>query len=215
MFDWAAHRGKFAKIGAGRGTKLATPLVHLVHDPSDSDPTIVGKRDRVLSVDEITAILPLLTYPAPAALQREEIAAEDDYGPIATKFLFLTLARVGEVSAARWKEFNFRNGVWTRQVKDTRGEGMPRIVELPLSKTALDLLKSLPGYKTRDPEAYVFPNSAGGFQGNWDRISKLIQKVSGTKDWTRHDIRRTGATLLKELEVAIQPSTPSWRIRTG
>jgi len=204
VLDWAAHRGRFAKIGAGRLVKLAAPSVHLVHDPSDNDPTIRGKRDRVLSVDEITAIFPLLTYPAPVALRRENIAREDDYGPVATRFLFLTLARVGEVSAARWRDFNFRNGVWTRQVKDTRGEGTMRTDELPLSKAALDLLKSLPGFAARDPDAYVFPNSSGGFQGNWDRISKAIQKASGTSDWTRHDIRRTGATLLEELEVAIQ-----------
>lgn len=89
--DWAAQRGKFAKIGAGRKRRVNTPIVRLVHDPSTDDPTITRKRTRVLSVGELAAILPLLTYPAHPRLRRYGIAPEQDYGPIAVKFVFLTL----------------------------------------------------------------------------------------------------------------------------
>lgn len=203
VFDWASHRGKkFRKIGAGRERVLTTPVVRLVQDPSVDDPSITGIRERVLTVQEIVAILPLLTFPAHPRLRRRNLLLAKDYGPIAMKFLFLTLARREEVSTARWRDFDFSNGVWTKSnVKAT--DGVPRIQSLPLSKAALDLLKSLPGYGG-NPSAYVFPNRAGGPLDNWGRTTSAIQTASGTADWTRHDGRRTSSTLLEELGVAVQ-----------
>ncbi len=34
---------------------------------------------------------------------------------------------------------------------------------------------------------------------NWDRETRAIQIASGTNGWTRHDLRRTGATMLGEM----------------
>lgn len=204
VLDWAAHRGKFTKIGAGRKHRLTTPLVRLVHDPATDDPTITGKRERVLSVKELVAILPLLTFPAHPNLRRRSISLTKDYGPIAMKFLFLTLARREEVSTARWKDFDFINGVWHKPDTKTNDGQTIRGQSLPLSKAALELLKGLPAYGNADPSAIVFPNRDGGIQDNWQRTTDKIQKVSNTCDWTRHDIRRTGSTLLKELGVPIE-----------
>lgn len=202
VFDWAAHRNKFAKLGAGRERKISAPNVRLVHDPAKSDNTITGKRERVLTQNELCAILPLLTYPAPKQLRRRNILPQKDYGPIALKFAFLTMARIGEIESARWRDVDFQNGVWTRKVKAT--EGGARTDELPLSNAALDLLRDLPGFALKNDDAYIFPNRDGGKQANWDRISKTIFAISGTSGWTRHDIRRTGATFLSELGVAVQ-----------
>lgn len=202
--DWASHRGKFTKIGAGRKPALQTPVVRDVHDPSTDDPTITGKRERVLSVVELVAILPLLTYPAHLTLRRRNMLPKNDYGPVAMKFLFLTLARREEVSTACWVHFDFINGVWNKPDTKTKAGEIIRAQSLPLSRAALDLLKSLPGYGHAKSTDYVFPNRDGGIQDNWQRISEVVQKASGTSDWTRHDIRRTGSTLLEELGVAIQ-----------
>lgn len=202
--DWASHRGKFKKIGAGRKPALRTPVVRDVHDPSTDDPTITGKRERVLSVVELVAILPLLTYPAHPKLRRRNMLPKNDYGPIAMKFLFLTVARREEVSTARWKDFDFVNGVWHKPDTKTKAGEIIRGQSLPLSKAALDLLKGLPGYSAAQPSDFVFPNRDGGVQDNWQRISGVIQEASGTSDWTRHDVRRTGSTLMRELGVAIE-----------
>jgi integrase len=204
VLDWAAHRGKFTKIGGGRKHRLTTPVVRRVHDPSTDDPTITGKRERVLSVVELVAILPLLTYPAHPMLRRRNMLPKRDYGPIAMKFLFLTVARREEVSTARWEDFDFTNGVWNKPDTKTKAGEIIRGQSLPLSRAALDLLKSLPNYGNADPSDYVFPNRDGGVQHNWQRVSALVQKASGTADWTRHDIRRTASTLLEELGIAIQ-----------
>ncbi|MGP6089501.1 tyrosine-type recombinase/integrase [Antarctobacter jejuensis] len=204
VLDWAAHRGrKFGKIGAGRATRLDAAELRRVHDPASDDPTITGKRQRVLSVEEIAVILPLLQYPAPEKIRRRNILPKNDFGPAAMRFLLLTLARREEVASARWGDIDFANGVWVKhEVKDTTGKR--RSQRLPLSNAALELLRSLPGYMKRDGEAFVFPNRNGGKLDNWNRIAEQIQKGSKTSGWTRHDLRRTGATLLEELQVPVQ-----------
>lgn len=204
VMDWAAHRGaRHGKIGAGRFARLDVAELRRIHDPATTDPTIQGKRDRVLSVEEIAAIYPLLKYPAPQAIARAKVPADLDYGPIAMRFLLLTLARREEVASAKWADFDFKNGVWIKpDVKDTTGQG--RSQRLPLSIAALDLLKCLPAYQNRRPGAFVFPNRDGGKLDNWNRIAAQVQKGSKTTDWTRHDLRRTGSTLLEELQVPVQ-----------
>lgn len=204
VLEWAAHRGtKYRKIGAGRENRLDVADLSRVNDPAIDDPTIKGKRERVLSVEEIAAIFPLLQYPAPQKIRRRNMLPKNDYGPVAMRFLLLTLARREEVAAARWKDFDFINGAWIKhEVKDTTGE--ERDQRLPLSIAALDLLKQLPGYSTGAEDDFVFPNRDGGKLDNWNRIAKQVQEGSKTSNWTRHDLRRTGATLLKELRVPIQ-----------
>ncbi|WP_170449185.1 tyrosine-type recombinase/integrase [Ruegeria arenilitoris] len=204
VLDWAAHRGsKFSKIGAGRTTRLTVAELRRIHDPASDDPTIKGKRERVLNAEEIAAIVPLLQYPAPEKIRRRNMLPKNDFGPAAMRFLLLTLARREEVANARWQDIDFLNGVWVKpEVKDTSGGG--RSQRLPLSQAALDLLKSLPGHRKKDGSAFVFPNRDGGKIDNWNRIADQIQKGSNTSGWTRHDLRRTGATLLEELLVPIQ-----------
>jgi integrase len=50
--------------------------------------------------------------------------------------------------------------------------------------------------------ALVFINARGGKLDNWDRWSKKIFERTGTSGWTRHDLRRTCATLAGELDAA-------------
>lgn len=117
VLDWASHRGRFRKDGAGRDTKLDLADLALIQDPSIDDPTLEGKRERVLSEDELVAVIPLLVYPAPAGL-RSALAPQDDYGPVAFLFLFLTLARRDEVAEARRKDFDLRARTWTKKGED-------------------------------------------------------------------------------------------------
>lgn len=116
VFDWAAHRGRFTKENAGRASKLDLPDLGNIVDPSIDDPTLEGKRERVLSQDELVSVLPLLVYPAPPGL-RSGLDPREDYGPVAFRFLFLTLSRREEVVEARRKDFDLQNCTWTKKVK--------------------------------------------------------------------------------------------------
>jgi integrase len=65
-----------------------------------------------------------------------------------------------------------------------------------LSRQAIALLR---GQGPGDADELVFRTLAGSPIGNWDRETKSLQEASGTEGWTRHDLRRTGATMLGEM----------------
>lgn len=160
-------------------------------------PATVRRRDRVLSRDELARLLPVLRK-------------SDRPYAAAMSFMLLTLARREEVCSATWGDINLEAKTWTiRQTKN----GQPHVV--PLSRQAVALLSG------RRPEgagaaALVFATEPNGRAGNattaradraklsgrlanWDRETKAIMEDSETTDWTRHDLRRTGATLLGEM----------------
>lgn len=203
VLDWASGRKPFHKIGAGRTERLDLPDLNDTHDPAADDPTITKVRTVLLDERELSAVLPLLVFPAPDCL-RMSTPLDQDLRPIAMRFLLLTAARLGEMVQMRWRDVSFVSDIWHKpQVKATRGAA--RGQSLPLSRAAIELLKSLPGYGRAAPDDLVFPNSRGGTLGNWQRINAAIARESGTSGWHRHDLRRSAATLMEVLEVA--PST--------
>ena len=132
---------------------------------------------------------------------------EGHHGPAARMMLW-TAARLDEVCSATWDEFDLPAGTWTITAgrrKDTRSRTRKKQVPaqphvIPLPRQAISMLGPMREGKT--PGALVFPNAHGGKLDNWDRWSKSIFKRTGTSGWTRHDLRRTCATLAAELNVA-------------
>jgi integrase len=126
----------------------------------------------------------------------------------AAKLMLWTAARLDEVCSATWNEFDLDTGLWTVAAgrrKDTRSRtrrkqvpAQPHVIHLP--RQAISMLVKMREGKT--PDQLVFPNSLGGKLDNGDRWSKSIFKHTGTRGWTRHDLRRTCATLAAELNVA-------------
>ena len=202
VFDWCAGRKRFSKIGAGRPSLLDVVDVGNTFDPSADDPLITGMRDRVLDEEELAAVLPLLTLPLP-----EVISDEPERGILAHRFILLTAARLAEVTKLRWCDLDLENGIWLKAAtKDTRRKAgaAPRRQSLPLSVAAVTLLCRLKELQDVGPDDYVFANSADGPEQNWDRITSRIQEASGTGAWTRHDLRRTSATILDNLGVPLE-----------
>lgn len=107
------------------------------------------------------------------------------------RFMLLTLCRREEACSARWRDLDRGTGIWT--IPETKN-GQPHAV--PLSHQAIGLLQSIEGAK---PDALIFTTATGGALSNWDRTTKRLQRESGTAGWTRHDLRRTGATMLGEM----------------
>lgn len=196
-FDWAAHRGnRFQKLGAGRATRLELPDLAKIHDPAINDPLLEGERDRVLLPRELENVMQELKIGA--VDENDHFAV--DLRPIAHLFILLTLSRRSEVENARWEDIDFDLLTWTKSVKSLKG---PRKVTHPLSDAAADVLRSLPRYAFRQGDEYIFPNRNGGPLDNWPRSTEAIQNSSGTSDWTRHDLRRSSATILEKMGVAV------------
>lgn len=161
----------------------ATGRDMIVVNPCDGlkSPGRTTERDRVLSNEEIVAIWNA-TFELPAP-----------FGAMYRMF-FLTGQRRSEVATMQWHEI--AAGVWTiprEKVKKDRPHAVP------LSKTALATLESLPKY---GPEAYVFSTTEGDRpSSNFNKVKQELDRLSGTGGWTIHDIRRTVRTKLAELGI--------------
>ncbi|MCL3881899.1 integrase family protein [Marivita sp. GX14005] len=200
MFDWAAHRNKFKQIGLGRRPKLDVVDVRQTYDPSVEDHSITGERDRALDHLELARVLPLLVWPAPECLAMKA-RPELNVRPIALRFLLLTAARLSELVDMRWGDFKEEVGIWHKPYVKTIS-GPPKQQNLPLSNAAIELLRGLPNFETRQRDDLVFPNDEGGRLGNWQRITGAVHRESATSDWHRHDLRRTAATIMKILGIS-------------
>jgi integrase len=173
------------------------------------------RRQRILGEDELALLLPALrtsTRPHAAAL----------------RLMLLTLARREEVCSARWCDVDLRAGLWSIPGQVTKNR-QPHIVplsrqavaELAARKPATAAMDALVfAVQGRPKPESVIPDAEpaaprrrrrvkGGTKqesngpmmalGNWDRETKALQEASGTTGWHRHDLRRTGATMLGEL----------------
>jgi integrase len=144
----------------------------------------VTRRERVLDREELARLLPVLT-------ESSNVCAA------AMRFILLTLARRKEVAGLTWREVDLDRATWTLPGERTK-TARPHIV--PLSRQACALLQArLPERPSRD--ALIFAAPRGGMLLHWDRPTKRFMAASGTSGWHRHDLRRTGATLLGELGI--------------
>lgn len=71
-------------------------------------------------------------------------------------------------------------------------------VVIPLCWDAVWLLRWIEGNGDSEPLSLAFASQGATPLGNWDRARKAIFDASGTTGWHRHDLRRTGATMLGE-----------------
>jgi integrase len=150
-------------------------------------PVPIRRRRRILSDAEMAAVLSVLR-------------ASDRPHAAAMLFMLLTLCRRQEVALARWRDVNMETRTWT--IPETKNGEMHVV---PLSTQGMNLLRSRLPFEAKgrsgrlDPGMLIFATSAGTPLGNWDRETKALQEASGTSGWTRHDLRRTGATMLGEM----------------
>jgi integrase len=176
---WAAKRGLMQKG------------FHELEKPAERNTQAGGHT--VLDRETLARVLPALN--------------EGHHGPAARMMLW-TAARLDEVCSTTWNEFDLDAGLWTVAAgrrKDTRSRTRRKQVlapphVIPLPRQAISML--VPMLKGKTPGELVFPNAHGGKLDNWDRWSKSIFERTGTNGWTRHDLRRTCATLAAELNVA-------------
>ena len=157
---------------------------YLEHSPCSGmkAPSKVISRDRVLSDEELTAIW---------------LAAEKMGWPFGrvVQLLVLTAQRRNEVSGIRFQDIDQEEGLWTQPAM---GNKSGRLHVVPLSPLALAIIRALP----RVHDELVFPargknNPVSGYS-KWKH---KLDQLSGVKNWTLHDLRRTAATGMAGLGV--------------
>jgi integrase len=151
-------------------------------------------RDRVLTDAEL------------GALWQVADAEPQPWGP-ALKLLMLTGARRDEIFSADRDEFDVRPGEWIIPAERAKN-GQAHIV--PLSRAALDIVKTIPAVEGTDK---LFPargnaeNGPSGFSKAQARFRSSLDEAlerDGGEHWTLHDIRRTVATGLQRLGVRFE-----------
>ena len=184
------------------------------------------ERTRQLNIDEIRKLKTIFDETALAYAD-----ASSKYGverplkkevQIAMWLCLSTLCRIGELLMTEWKHVNFDNRTWFIPAANTKGErGRKADQVVYLSDFALDQFKQLHSitgdsqwsFPARYKDGHVDIKSASKLVG--DRQAKFKQRtrklkgrvennslVLGDMEWTPHDLRRTGATLMQTLQIS-------------
>nr|DAH08460.1 MAG TPA: Integrase [Bacteriophage sp.] len=171
-----------------RGHKFANPADEI----ANSSIATFKKRERVLTPREIKLFFNTL-----------EETQSDFALKKAVKFILLTMVRKGELVNATWDEVDFKNKVWTIPAERMKAK---RAHNVYLSEQALDLIIAFQIYSEGSP--YLLPGRINRRQpianSSLNRVIanciKFINKDEQRIDeFTVHDLRRTGSTLLHEM----------------
>ena len=220
MLRWAEKRKPWrALLVDGNPAELVDIKQLVPHD-------YTKERKRQLSIEEIIKLKTIFDE-----MTKGYAEASQKYGTerplkkeaqIALWLCLGTICRIGELLMTEWKHVNFDQRTWFIPARNTKGErGQKRDQLVYLSDFTLEQfkqLKTLTGdsawaFPARYKEGHVCEKTVSKLVG--DRQVKFKQRnrklqcrvennslVIGDEDWTPHDLRRTGATLMQKLKVS-------------
>jgi len=147
-------------------------------------PSAEVSRDRYLSDDELRRVW--------------TAAAELDwpFGPF-VHLLTLTGQRLNEVAGMSWSEIDLEKRLWSLprgRVKNDKGH------EVPLSVEAIKVIKSVPKRPGTD---LLFSTTGKSPISGFSKTKATIDEASGVTAWTFHDLRRTLASGMARLGIAL------------
>jgi integrase len=185
----------------------------------------VKERDRVLSIEEIRkldSIFKSMTHDYAEADKKYSVERPLKKEIQLAMWLCLgTLCRIGELLMAEWVHVDLVKRTWfipKENTKGERGKKQDQLVYLSdFTLEKLQQLKTLTGdsiwlFPARYKEGHVCVKSASKQIGDRqvsfkNRTKKLKLRVEsdslvlGGKEWTPHDLRRSGATMMQQLKV--------------
>jgi integrase len=118
------------------------------------------------------------------------------FGPF-VHLLTLTGQRRDEVAGMRWSELNLEKRLWTLprgRVKNDKGH------EVPLSAQAIMVIKTVP---KKAGEDLLFSTTGKSPISGFSKTKATIDEKSGVTEWTFHDLRRTLASGMARLGIAL------------
>lgn len=228
MFVWAEKRQPWRKLLVDGNPMDLIEIEKVVSADYDMN----NRRERLLAEEEIRELHDIFQRMQAAydAAPNKRIVAQpvEKTTQCAIWIMLATLCRVGETSKARWEHINFDTGEWFIPQDDTKGKRSELTVFL--SDFALDQFRQL--YKLTGHSEWCFPakNRDGhvceksiskqvgdrqcrfkkGKDGNPRKPMKrrrhddtLVLANGKNGAWTPHDMRRTGATMMQSLGIAL------------
>lgn len=219
MLRWGEKRAPWRRLLIeGNPAELVEINKLLPHD-------YVKERDRMLSIEEIKKLKEIFD-----STSKNYEEASNKYGTerplkkevqIAMWICLSTICRIGELLMTEWIHVDFEKRTWFKPAANTKGRARkktPHIVYL--SDFALKQFKEL--YAITGKSKWAFPatytdshvcvksasKQIGDRQVQFKKRTKKLQfrvennsLVLGDREWTPHDLRRTGATLMQQLKV--------------
>jgi integrase len=221
ILTWAEKRKPYrALLIDGNPALLAniTPLL-----PNDYTP----ERERCLSIDEIKKLQSVFVNTesnylnAPAKYGTERPLKKEVQ--LAMWICLGTLCRIGELLMAEWTHVDFEKRMWHIPKENTKGaKGKKQAQNIYLSDFTLMQFKQLQKltgetkwlFPATNNEKHVCIKSAskqiGDRQAMFKKHAQKMQHrvesnslVLGEVEWTPHDLRRTGATMMQELKITL------------
>jgi integrase len=115
-----------------------------------------------------------------------------------TRFLISTGARLREVTQMKERELSDDFSVWVLPAQRAKNGHEHR---LPLPQLARDVISSVPRVAGSE---YVFSFSGTKPMEGFSKQKRRLDRLSGVRNWTWHDLRRTLATGLQKLGVRLE-----------
>lgn len=112
------------------------------------------------------------------------------------RLLLLLAQRRDEVSKMPWSELDLENRIWTLPPHRTKN-GETHVV--PLTATAISIIKEMP--QTCE---FVFSRNGKRPVSGFATVKTRLDKLAGVTGWTWHDLRRTVATGMAEMGIAVE-----------
>lgn len=220
MLRWAEQRKPWRALLIDGNPSELVDIKQLV--PND----YTKERKRQLSIEEIIKLQTIFN-----TMTQDYADASKKYGTerplkkeaqIALWLCLGTLCRIGELLMTEWKHVDFEQRTWFIPAANTKGERGRKCDQLVyLSDFTLDQFKQLHAltddsewaFPGRDKEGHICDKTVSKQVGDRQvkfklRTRKLKCRVEnnslviGDEDWTPHDLRRTGATLMQKLKIS-------------
>lgn len=181
-------------------------------------------------IRELRDILNNTTREFERASPKEQRAMKNPLSPQYQSAIWIclsTLCRIGELLVAEWKHINFKTGEWfipKENVKETSGEVEDLMVFLsPFALKQFKALHQITGHTSwcfpnnhKNPANHInekavtreigdrqttFKNRKETEKGNRKYDNSFVLSNGEMGDWTPHDLRRTGSTMMQKLEI--------------
>ena len=227
MLAWAEKRQPW------RGLLVEGNPADLVSEDSILPPDYEEERNRVLSsteIQELHEILKRLTIEyetAPAGYKYEYERPLKQESQLAIWICLSTLCRIGELLMSKWEHIDLKAGTWfipKENVKGRRSKKQDHYVRLsPFALRQFKALHALSGetawcFPARHlDEAHVCISSVSKQIGDRQEMfmdrkplknrkhnNTLVLAKGKNGNWTPHDLRRTGATMMQSLGVSLE-----------
>lgn len=223
MFRWAEKRQPWRRLLQDGNPAELVEIAKIV----DPDYDLSNIRSRVLNDDEIRELRDRFEQMArdydAAPDKRRAVRPVEPETQAALWLCLSTMCRIGELLMTEWRHVDFDAGTWfvpKENVKGSRGKKRDHFVYLsPFALRQFRALQARTGktrwcFPGRDGESHVDVKSVSKQVG--DRQHRFKQRkalrnrrndnslvLSGGEngEWTPHDLRRTGATMMQALGV--------------